>query len=80
MRHLDIINLWLQQEVREGKVEVSKVEGIIPALETAHGLAEVRKIAPKLGKDALIICNCSGRGDKDVAQAAKAIFGEDVFG
>ena len=60
--------------------EVSTVEGIIPALETAHGLAGVRKLAPKLGKEALIICNCSGRGDKDVAQAAKAIFGEDVFG
>ena len=59
--------------------EVSTVEGIIPALETAHGLAGVRKLAPKLGKEGLIICNCSGRGDKDVAQAAKAIFGEDVF-
>ena len=60
--------------------EVSTVEGIIPALETAHGLAGVRKLAPNLGKEGLIICNCSGRGDKDVAQAAKAIFGEDVFG
>ncbi len=67
-------------EALEAFQEVSKVEGIIPALETAHGLAGVRKIAPALGKDALIICNCSGRGDKDVAQAAKAIFGEDVFG
>ena len=67
-------------EALEAFQEVSKVEGIIPALETAHGLAGVRKIAPQLGKDALIICNCSGRGDKDVAQAAKAIFGEDVFG
>lgn len=67
-------------EALEAFQEVSKVEGIIPALETAHGLAGVRKIAPELGKDALIICNCSGRGDKDVAQAAKAIFGEDVFG
>ncbi len=60
--------------------EVSTVEGIIPALETAHGLAGVRKLAPKLGKEGLIICNCSGRGDTDVAQAAKALFGEDVFG
>ena len=67
-------------EALEAVQEVSKVEGIIPALETAHGLAGVRKIAPQLGKDGLIICNCSGRGDKDVAQAAKAIFGEDVFG
>ena len=67
-------------EALEAFQEVSKVEGIIPALETAHGLAGVRKLAPKLGKNGLIICNCSGRGDKDVAQAAKAIFGEDVFG
>ena len=67
-------------EALEAFQEVSTVEGIIPALETAHGLAGVRKLAPKLGKDGLIICNCSGRGDKDVAQAAKAIFGEDVFG
>ena len=67
-------------EALEAFQELSQVEGIIPALETAHGLAGVRKIAPQLGKDALIICNCSGRGDKDVAQAAKVIFGEDVFG
>jgi len=67
-------------EALEAFQEVSTVEGIIPALETAHGLAGVKKLAPKLGKDGLIICNCSGRGDKDVAQAAKAIFGEDVFG
>ena len=67
-------------EALEAFQEVSLIEGIIPALETAHGLAGVRKLAPKLGKEGLIICNFSGRGDKDVAQAAKAIFGEDVFG
>jgi tryptophan synthase beta chain len=67
-------------EALEAFQEVSLIEGIIPALETAHGLAGVRKLAPELGKDGLIICNFSGRGDKDVAQAAKAIFGEDVFG
>ena len=67
-------------EALEAFQEVSQIEGIIPALETAHGLAGVRKLAPELGTGGLIICNCSGRGDKDVAQAAKAIFGEDVFG
>jgi len=67
-------------EALEAFQEVSLIEGIIPALETAHGLAGVRKLAPKLGEDGLIICNFSGRGDKDVAQAAKIIFGEDVFG
>ncbi len=67
-------------EALEAFQQVSQLEGIIPALETAHGLAGVRKLAPELGADGLIICNCSGRGDKDVAQAAKAIFGEEVFG
>jgi tryptophan synthase beta chain len=68
------------EEALEAFQQLSQLEGIIPALETAHGLAGVRKLAPELGTDGLIICNCSGRGDKDVAQAAKAIFGEDVFG
>ena len=49
---------------------LAETEGIIPALETAHAVAEVIKIAPKLSRDQLIVMNCSGRGDKDVAQAA----------
>jgi len=60
--------------------ELSQMEGIIPALETAHGMAYVKKIAPTMSEDQIIIVNCSGRGDKDVAQAAKFIWGEDVFG
>lgn len=48
--------------------KVSKLEGIIPALETSHGIAETLKQAPKMGKDEIIICNMSGRGDKDVQQ------------
>ncbi|MEM0896249.1 MAG: tryptophan synthase subunit beta [Verrucomicrobiota bacterium] len=59
--------------------DVSRFEGIIPALETSHGLAQVTKLAPTMDKEQIIIVNCSGRGDKDVAQAAKHIFGEDVF-
>lgn len=51
--------------------EVSSCEGIIPALESAHAMAYVSKMAPKLSKDTLIIANMSGRGDKDVEQAAK---------
>ena len=46
-------------------------EGIIPALESAHGIAAVLKRAPKMRPDQLIIANLSGRGDKDVAQAAE---------
>lgn len=49
---------------------LAETEGIIPALETAHAIAHVIKIAPSLSRDKLIIVNCSGRGDKDVSQAA----------
>lgn len=58
--------------------EIARVEGIIPALESSHALAEVKKIAPKMSKDSIIIANLSGRGDKDVAEAARHIFGEDL--
>ena len=49
---------------------LAETEGIIPALETAHAIAHVIKIAPSMSSDKLIIVNCSGRGDKDVSQAA----------
>ena len=47
-----------------------RLEGIIPALESSHGLAFVSKLAPKLPKDHLLVANLSGRGDKDVPQIA----------
>jgi len=50
---------------------VTKLEGIIPALETAHALAYVEKLAPTMGKDEIIIANFSGRGDKDVFAVAE---------
>ncbi|MFQ5508436.1 MAG: tryptophan synthase subunit beta [Leptospirillia bacterium] len=50
---------------------LSHVEGIIPALESAHAIAQVLKDAPAMGKDKVIICNLSGRGDKDVYQVAR---------
>src|ERR1700681_3209876 len=49
----------------------SETEGIIPALETAHAIAHVIKIAPSLASDQIIVVNCSGRGDKDVDTVAK---------
>ena len=49
---------------------LARLEGIIPALESAHAIAEAIHRAPKMPKDSLIIVNLSGRGDKDVAQAA----------
>ena len=51
----------------------SKIEGIIPALEPAHALAHVIKIAPDLPKDHLLIMNMCGRGDKDVFSVAEAL-------
>lgn len=50
---------------------LSKTEGIIPALESAHAIAEAIKLAPKLTKDKIIVVNLSGRGDKDVQQVAR---------
>ena len=52
---------------------ISKLEGIIPALEPSHALAHVLKIAPKLPKDHLLVVNLCGRGDKDIFTVAKAL-------
>src|SRR5690349_19498153 len=54
----------------EAFTKLARLEGIIPALESAHAVAEVIQRAPKLPKDKLVIVNLSGRGDKDVSQAA----------
>jgi tryptophan synthase beta chain len=54
-------------------MKLAQLEGIIPALESAHAIAECMLRAPRLGKDALIIVNLSGRGDKDVAQVAAKV-------
>jgi len=51
--------------------KLAKLEGIIPALESSHAIAEVIKAAPKMSADKIIIVNLSGRGDKDVAQVAE---------
>ena len=50
---------------------LSRVEGIIPAIESSHAIAHARKIAPSMGKDEVIVINLSGRGDKDVAAIAR---------
>ena len=50
---------------------LSKTEGIIPAIETAHALAGALQVGNELGKDAIILLNLSGRGDKDVQTAAQ---------
>ncbi|MFC4597311.1 tryptophan synthase subunit beta [Cohnella hongkongensis] len=56
------------EEVLEAFRELSRVEGIIPALESAHALAHAKKLAPAMGRDRILIVNLSGRGDKDVEQ------------
>jgi tryptophan synthase beta chain len=53
-------------EALEATRVLSRTEGIIPALETAHAIAEALKLAPKMGRDKIMIVNVSGRGDKDI--------------
>jgi tryptophan synthase beta chain len=54
-------------------MRLARTEGIIPALESAHAVAEAIRIAPTLGKDDIIVVNLSGRGDKDVMQVAEKL-------
>jgi tryptophan synthase beta chain len=58
-------------EALEGFKLLAQSEGIIPALETAHAIAQTAKLAPKLGKDKIVVVNLSGRGDKDCQEAAR---------
>jgi tryptophan synthase beta chain len=58
---------------------VSRLEGILPALESSHAVAHVMKLAPTLPAETLIVVNLSGRGDKDVQTAAKFILPDEVF-
>ena len=53
--------------------KLARLEGIIPALESSHAVAEAIQLAPKMSADKLVIVNLSGRGDKDVAQVANLI-------
>jgi tryptophan synthase beta chain len=58
------------EEALDAFVYLSRSEGIIPALESAHAIAHVRKLAPTLSKESVVIVNLSGRGDKDVSEVA----------
>jgi tryptophan synthase beta chain len=59
------------QEAVEAFEYLSRTEGIIPAVESAHAVAYARKLAPQMGKEQIIVINLSGRGDKDVAAIAR---------
>jgi tryptophan synthase beta chain len=61
------------KEAMDAFLELSKVEGIIPALESSHAVAEACKIASKLSKEQVVIVNLSGRGDKDVDQVKEIL-------
>jgi tryptophan synthase beta chain len=58
------------QEALEAFHELTRTEGIMPALESAHALAYAKKLAPQLGKNKIIVINLSGRGDKDIHTVA----------
>lgn len=56
---------------------LSRMEGIIPAIESAHAVAYAKELAPKMGRDQIVVINISGRGDKDCAAIAR-YRGEDI--
>jgi len=51
--------------------DLTRTEGIMPALESAHALAYAATLAPKMGRNGIIVVNLSGRGDKDIHTVAK---------
>ena len=65
------------EEAVEAFEYLSKTEGIIPAIESAHAVAYARKIVPQMGKDQCVVITISGRGDKDCAAIAR-YRGEDI--
>jgi tryptophan synthase beta chain len=58
------------QEALDAFKELTLIEGIMPALETAHALAYVKKVASSMEKTKIIVVNVSGRGDKDINTVA----------
>ena len=60
-------------EALDGLQYLARMEGIIPALESAHAVSAARKVARELGPDGLVVVNVSGRGDKDVEQVRRML-------
>lgn len=60
-------------EALEGVKLLSRLEGIIPALESAHAVAHLVRLAPQMSKDEIILINLSGRGDKDLGTIMKEL-------
>jgi tryptophan synthase beta chain len=61
------------RDAMEAFMALSRLEGIIPALEPSHAIAHVMRVAPRMAKDQIIVVALSGRGDKDVFTAAAAL-------
>ena len=68
------------QDALEAFQLLSRLEGIIPALESAHAVAEMIRMAPGLDRDTLVVINLSGRGDKDVNQVSDILGGSPAAG
>ncbi|MNP74656.1 Tryptophan synthase beta chain [compost metagenome] len=62
-------------EALEALQLLSRLEGVIPALESAHAIAQTMKVAPNMKKDEIIVVSLSGRGDKDVESIMKYLGG-----
>ena len=62
---------WTDADALKAFHELCRTEGIIPALESAHAVAHAMKIAPSMAKDAILLVNLSGRGDKDMHTVAE---------
>jgi tryptophan synthase beta chain len=61
------------QEAMEAFKTLAQLEGILPALESAHAIAQVIKLAPTMKKDQVVVVNLSGRGDKDCQEVARIL-------
>ena len=74
MKSLDVEDMgdleFTDDEALAAFHKLASVEGIIPALESSHAIAEAIKVAPSMKPDQIIVVNLSGRGDKDVSQVA----------
>ena len=66
------------EEALDAFLYLSRTEGIIPALESAHAVAHVRKLAPTLSRDDIVLINLSGRGDKDAPQVRDLLAARDA--
>ena len=68
----------MTKDLGGAKIYLARMEGVIPAIESAHAVAYAMKLAPTMAKDRIIVVNISGRGDKDCAAIAR-YRGENIY-